>query len=208
MTQTVLCPTCKTSVPGHSRFCLNCGSQVSEPSLGGLLATAPEPHPLLARLRTELASEYDVERELGRGGMAVVFFATERELRRPVAIKVLPPEMALEPKVAERFKREARMAASLDHPNIIPVYRVGQAGGVHFMVQKYIERRSLEAIINSQGALPISVTLVGLRSVTSALAFAHGRGIIHRDIKGANILIDTDGRIVVSDFGIARAVED
>jgi predicted Ser/Thr protein kinase len=181
---------------------------VSEPSLSGTVAAAPEPHPLLGLLRTELSPEYDVERELGRGGMAVVFLANEVQLDRAVAIKVLPPEMALVPSVAERFKREARMAASLDHPNIIPVYRVGQVGGVHYMVQKYIEGRSLEAILALQGALPISVTLHILRCVTSALAFAHGRGIIHRDIKGANILIDTDGRIVVSDFGIARAVED
>ena len=195
-------------MPGHSRYCLSCGSQVSEPSLGGIVAAAPEPHPLLALLRTELGAEYEIERELGRGGMAVVFLARELALDRAVAIKVLPPEMALAPNVAERFRREARMAASLDHPNIIPVYRVGQAGGVHYMVQKYIEGRSLEAILNSQGALPISVTLMVLRCVTSALAFAHGRGIIHRDIKGANILIDTDGRILVSDFGIARAVED
>ena len=202
------CPTCRTEVPGHSRYCLSCGSQVSEPSMGGIVAAAPEPHPLLALLRNELAPEYEIERELGRGGMAVVFLAREVELNRAVAIKVLPPEMALAPNVAERFRREARMAASLDHPNIIPVYRVGQAGGVHYMVQKYIEGRSLEAIINSQGALPISVTLMIMRCVTSALAFAHGRGIIHRDIKGANILIDTDGRILVSDFGIARAVED
>src|SRR5688572_23562404 len=204
----VQCPTCNTSVPSHSRYCLSCGSQVSEPSLAGVVASAPEPHPLLGLLRTELAPDYAVEREIGRGGMAVVFLANEVQLGRAVAIKVLPPEMALAPNVAERFKREARMAASLDHPNIIPVYRVGQAGGVHYMVQKYIEGRSLEAILNSQGALPISVTLMVLRCVTSALAFAHGRGIIHRDIKGANILIDTDGRILVSDFGIARAVED
>ena len=204
----VQCPTCNTSVPGHSKYCLSCGSQVSEPSMSGAVANAPQPHPLLELLRTELAPEYAVEREVGRGGMAVVFLANEVQLGRAVAIKVLPPEMALAPNVAERFKREARMAASLDHPNIIPVYRVGQAGGVHFMVQKFIEGRSLEAIIASQGALPISVTLQILRCVTSALAFAHGRGIIHRDIKGANILIDTDGRILVSDFGIARAVED
>ena len=181
---------------------------MSEPSLSGVVANAPEPHPLLELLRTELAPEYAVEREIGRGGMAVVFLATEVQLDRAVAFKVLPPEMALAPNVAERFKREARMAASLDHPNIIPIYRVGQVGGVHYMVQKDIEGRSLEAILGLQGALPISVTLHVLRCVTSALAFAHGRGIIHRDIKGANILIDTDGRILVSDFGIARAVED
>src|SRR5688500_7697287 len=146
----VQCPTCNTSVPGHSKYCLSCGSQVSEPSMAGTVANAPEPHPLLELLRTELTPEYAVEREVGRGGMAVVFLANEVQLGRAVAIKVLPPEMALAPNVAERFKREARMAASLDHPNIIPVYRVGQAGGVHFMVQKFIEGRSLEAIIASQ----------------------------------------------------------
>lgn len=204
----VKCPTCQISVPSHSRYCLSCGSQVSDPSLAGVVAGAPEPHPLLGLLRTELAPEYDVQREIGRGGMAVVFLANEIQLGRTVAIKVLPPEMALTPNVAERFKREARMSASLDHPNIIPVYRVGQAGGVHYMVQKFIEGRSLEGIVAVQGALPISVTLHILRCVTSALAFAHGRGIIHRDIKGANILLDTDGRVLVSDFGIARAVED
>ena len=204
----LLCPTCNTSVPSYSRYCLSCGSQVSEPSQGGILGLAPEPHPLLDRMRAELAPEYDVLRELGRGGMAVVFLAMETDLRRSVAIKVLPPEMGLTPQVAERFKREARMAASLDHQNILPVYRVGQVAGMHYIVTKYIEGRSLEAIIGAQGALPISVTLMILRSVTSALAFAHSRGIIHRDIKGANILIDTDGRIIVADFGIARAADD
>ena len=208
MTETVLCPSCRVSVPGHSRFCLNCGSQVSEPSLNGIVGEAPEPHPLLGHLKTELAAEYDVEREIGRGGMAVVFFATERALGRPVAIKVLPPEMALQPKIAERFRREARTAAALDHPNIIPVHRVGQAGNIQFIVTKYVAGRSLESILAAQGALPISVTLMILRAVTGALAFAHGRGVIHRDIKPGNILVDTDGRIVVSDFGIARAIED
>jgi hypothetical protein len=100
------------------------------------------------------------------------------------------------------------MAASLDHANILPVYRVGQTAGMHYIITKYIEGRSLEAIIAAQGALPISVTLMVLRCIANALAFAHGRGIVHRDIKGANILIDTDGRIIVADFGIARASDD
>ncbi len=158
-------------------------------------------------MRRALAAEYDVERELGRGGMAVVFKARDKELDRPVALKVLPPELAPVATVADRFKREARLAASLDHPNIIPVYRVAQAGGVLYMAMKFIDGRSLDAVVADNGPLPLAVILTVLRAAARALAFAHDHGIVHRDIKGANILIDRDGRVVVSDFGIARAVE-
>jgi serine/threonine-protein kinase len=140
--------------------------------------------------------------------MAVVYRATEAGLKRRVAIKVLPPEMALSQALAERFKREARLAASLDHPSIIPVYREGQAGRFLFMAMKFIEGRTLEDIIESQGPLPVSVVMHVLRAATSALAYAHERGIVHRDVKSANIMVDHDGRVLVSDFGIARAAED
>jgi serine/threonine-protein kinase len=140
--------------------------------------------------------------------MAVVYRATEAGLGRRVALKVLPPEMTLNRELTERFKREARLAASLEHPNIIPVYREGQAGRFLFMAMKFVEGRSLEDIISSQGPLPVPVALHVLRAATSALAYAHERGIVHRDIKSANILVDRDGRVVVTDFGIARAAED
>ncbi|HWZ60819.1 MAG TPA: serine/threonine-protein kinase [Gemmatimonadaceae bacterium] len=161
----------------------------------------------LLAVRRAVAAEYEVERELGRGGMAIVYKAREVELDRPVALKVLPPELAPVGGVSERFKREARLAASLDHPNVIPVYRVGQAGGVLYMAMKFIDGQPLDALIQSQRALPLPVVLLVLRSAAHALAFAHEHGIVHRDIKGANILVDRDGRVVVSDFGIARAVE-
>src|SRR2546425_7745869 len=99
---------------------------------------------LLQRLRMVLAGEYEVEHELARGGMAVVFKATEVGLRRVVALKVLPPELGLTARAAERFKREARMVAEIDHPNIIPVYRVGQIGGILFFVMKFVEGKSLD----------------------------------------------------------------
>src|SRR5207249_2285321 len=163
---------------------------------------------LLQRLRMVLAGEYEVEHELARGGMAVVFKATEVGLRRVVALKVLPPELGLTARAVERFKREARMVAEIDHPNIIPVYRVGQFGGILFIVMKFIEGKSLDALLQDQGALPVPVTLYVLRAAARALAYAHACGIVHRDVKGANILVDSDGRVMVSDFGVALRSSD
>jgi serine/threonine protein kinase len=163
---------------------------------------------LLAMVKKELGHDYKIEKELGRGGMAVVYKGVETALDRVVAIKVVPPESANAGQAAERFRREARLAASLDHPNIIPVYRVGQAGPLHFMAMKFVEGRAVDSIIESQGALPLSVAIAILRYSAAGLAFAHERKIVHRDIKGANILVDKDGRVMVSDFGIARALEE
>ena len=201
------CQRCGAAITPGSRFCPSCGRQVLDPGASTLLLGATD-DALLAEVRHALSGEYDIDREVGRGAMAVVYRATEAGLGRRVALKVLPPEMTLSRELTERFKREARMAASLEHPNIIPVYREGQAGRFLFMAMKFIEGRSLEDIIQSQGPLPVSVVIQVLRAATSALAYAHERGIVHRDIKSANILVDRDGRVVVTDFGIARATED
>jgi serine/threonine protein kinase len=163
---------------------------------------------LLEMVKKELGHDYRIEKELGRGGMAVVYKGVETALERVVAIKVVPPESANAGQAAERFRREARLAASLDHANIIPVYRVGQAGPLHFMAMKFVEGRAVDSIIDSQGALPLPVVIAILRYSAAGLAFAHERKIVHRDIKGANILVDKDGRVMVSDFGIARALEE
>jgi serine/threonine protein kinase len=201
------CQRCGSTIAPGSRFCPSCGRQVLDPGAATLLVGAAD-DALLLEVRHALSGEYDIDREVGRGAMAVVYRATEAGLGRRVALKVLPPEMTLNRELTERFKREARLAASLEHPNIIPVYREGQAGRFLFMAMKFVEGRSLEDIIASQGPLPVPVVLHVLRAATSALAYAHERGIVHRDIKSANILVDRDGRVVVSDFGIARAAED
>src|SRR5205807_4019085 len=202
------CFKCGADVPSPARFCGHCGTLVGDPHDATLTLPAATGDDLLQRLRMVLAGEYEVEHELARGGMAVVFKANEVGLRRVVALKVLPPELGLTARAAERFKREARMVAEIDHPNIIPVYRVGQIGGILFIVMKFVEGKSLDAILQEQGALSVPVTLHVLRAAARALAYAHACGIVHRDVKGANILIDSDGRVMVSDFGVALRSAD
>ncbi len=163
---------------------------------------------LLQLVRRDLMEDYDVEREIGRGGMAIVYRGVERQLRRTVALKVLPPELLLGPAVVGRFEREAQMAAALDHPSIIPIYRVGRTASLAYLAMKYIEGRGLDRVIAEQGALPIPVVVMVLRAATSAVAYAHAHGIVHRDIKGGNILIDRVGRVIVTDFGVARAIDN
>jgi serine/threonine-protein kinase len=189
-------------------LCAHCGVKVGDPNAETIRIEIPPEEELLVYVRQVLGGEYDVHRELGRGGMAVVYHATERELHRDVALKVLPPEMTLSSAAGERFKREARMAAALDHPNIVPVYRVGQTGGLFYIAQRFVNGRDLDVIMTAQGALPIPVVLSVLRGVTAALAYAHEHEIVHRDIKGANILVERDGRMLVSDYGIARRLSD
>ena len=203
----MFCAQCGTLVSANSKFCVACGQPVTSAEGSTLALGGTESERLLNTLKRGLAAEYDVERELGRGGMAIVYKAREIELDRPVALKVLPPELGPVGSVADRFKREARLAASLDHPNVIPVYRVGQASGIMYMAMKFIDGRALDGVLDAYGALPLPVVLIVLRAAAAALAFAHEHGIIHRDIKGANILVDRDAKVVVSDFGIARAVE-
>ena len=202
------CFRCGTVVPDGTRFCAQCGADVSAEARAGQGDQQHAADGLLELARTRLAADYDVERELGRGGMAVVLRAVERELQRPVALKVMPPQLALTPQSAERFKREARMTASLDHPNVIPIYRVGDADGLLYIAMKLVDGRAVDDIIRDQGALPVPAVIAIIRGAAAGLAAAHERGIIHRDVKGGNILVDADGRVLVTDFGIARAMAD
>ncbi|HEY7878856.1 MAG TPA: serine/threonine-protein kinase [Gemmatimonadaceae bacterium] len=156
-------------------------------------------------LQHALAGEYSLERELGRGGMGVVYLAREVQLERLVAIKTLPVALAERPGFRERFLREARTAAQLSHPNIVPIHRVGEAGGFVFFVMAYVEGETLGNRIRTRGPLGAAAVARLLREVAWALTYAHGRGIIHRDVKPDNILIEQGtGRALVTDFGIAQ----
>lgn len=156
-------------------------------------------------LQTALAGEYSLERELGRGGMGVVYLARDVQLDRHVAIKVLPAHLAEQPDARERFLREARTAAGLSHPNIVPIHRVGEAAGFVFFVMSYVAGVTLGERLRAQGPLVADEAARVLREVAWALAYAHGRGIVHRDVKPDNILLEEgSSRALVTDFGIAH----
>jgi serine/threonine protein kinase len=156
-------------------------------------------------VRQELRDEYDVLEELGRGGMAIVFRARERQLEREVAIKVLPFSLAFDREFVERFQREARTAARLEHPNIIPIYRVGRSGRVIYFIMKFLRGKPLTKVLGERGKLPPPELRRILGEVARALAHAHKSEIVHRDIKPDNIMFDDHGQAVVTDFGIAKA---
>ena len=164
-----------------------------------------QPSPEFLDLQAALAGEYSLQRELGRGGMGIVYLARDVQLDRDVAIKVLPSHLARSAASRERFLREARTAAGLSHPNIVPIHRVGEADGFVFFVMSYVEGETLGERLRTKGPLPPADAARVLREVAWALAYAHGRGIVHRDVKPDNILLEAGtGRAMVTDFGIAH----
>ena len=199
------CAQCATPVPENAKFCHSCGSAVSGPGGPTAVMDSSELRQMESLLRSDTQAEFTIERLLGRGGMAVVYLATEIHLDRKVAIKVLPPELTYGQGV-ERFKREAKTAAALDHPHIIPIYRVASGTKIFWYAMKYLEGRSLEDLIKERGRLSLDETIKILDQVAKALDYAHKHRVIHRDVKPANIMLNADNHVVVTDFGIAKAL--
>ena len=148
---------------------------------------------------------YKIVRKLGAGGMANVYLAEDQELGRRVAIKILNDRHANDDQFVERFRREAKNAAALSHPNIVSIYDRGEAEGTYYIAMEYLDGRSLKELIVTRGPAPVPVAVEYARQILSALRFAHRHGIVHRDIKPHNVLVDGEGRVKVTDFGIARA---
>jgi serine/threonine protein kinase len=205
----VNCYKCATPVPDHARFCSACGTDVSGESHGhGETHAVEQDRELFNKLQAELGTEYILERELGRGGMAVVYLGHDALLNRKIAVKVLPPELTYGGgSMIERFKREAQTAAKLDHPNIIPVHRVSPGGKLFWYVMKYLDGEALNDILEREGQLPVERTVDIVSQVAAALDYAHQNQVVHRDVKPANVLVDKRGWCTVTDFGIAKALD-
>lgn len=158
------------------------------------------------RLRRATVGRYDIEQRIGAGGMGAVFRAVDR-LSRPVAVKVLAPQLLSSKEFEERFLREAKTVARLRHPNLIYIHDFDRADGLHYFVMSYVNGPSLSELSESEGPLPVAVVRAWLYQMCDALAYAHRQNVIHRDVKPSNVLIDADGRAILTDFGIAQEEE-
>src|SRR5712664_309515 len=187
--------------PGPSPTCSRCPRRSLRKCATTIVIRVTDP---FAELNAALPDTYVIDRELGRGGMALVYLARDKRHERFVALKTLRPEIAMA-LGRERFLREIKLAASLQHPNILPVYDSGDAGGTLYYVMPFVEGESLRDRLDRERQLGIDEAIRITCQVASALDHAHAGGIVHRDIKPENILIEA-GQAVVADFGIARAV--
>ncbi|MBX7184300.1 MAG: protein kinase [Vicinamibacteria bacterium] len=193
------CPSCSTSVPLGARFCPGCGGAVRSDAGAG--------DALRDRLQSAVEDSFHVERLLGRGGMGSVYLAREPALDRLVAIKVLPPERAQSPELRERFRREARTAAQLSHPNIVPLLTFGEDDGLMYFVMGYVEGEPLSAKLLREGRLQTGDAVRVLSELAEGLGYAHSRGVVHRDVKPENILIERPNGVVrLTDFGVAKGL--
>ena len=203
------CSACRIELPDSARFCHICGRGVDTTAAlsfaGGDDAVVAA---LRERLVAALATRYDVRDVIGKGGMGIVFLADDKKRKTQVAVKVMRPEISVDEVGVSRFRREAEIVASLEHPGIIPILTVGSEQGLHYFVMQYVAGKSLDALLDEHRAderlMPVDAATRILGEAAATLAYAHGRGIVHRDVKPANIMLDDEGRVLLTDFGISK----
>ena len=200
---TTICPQCGVMLDAVTTTCGACGAVIT-----GAATELDRADKLHLKLQEAIGEALTLGELLGRGGMGIVFRAREKALDRDVALKVLAFDPLLNPEAYARFEREAKLAARLDHPNIVPIFSVGQRNGVAFYTMRMVKGGSVEQMIVPGRGLDVLRALGILRDVAAALDFAHQNGVVHRDIKPANVLIGDSGHALVADFGIARAFGD
>ncbi len=206
--RTLKCPQCRSDNLDDSSFCRKCGFRISGSGSQGFSPTMTiESQGKVLAKGSLFASRYLIDGELGRGGMGVVFKAEDTKLRRTVALKFLPTEFGIHPEAKERFLREARAAAALDHPHICTIYEADEAEGMAYIAMAYVEGRTLAGRI-AQGPLPIDEALDLAGQLADGLAEAHRKGILHRDIKSSNIMLTGKGQAKIMDFVLAKVAGD
>ena len=207
------CSDCQVALPEAARYCFICGQEVAAAGGGGDAAFSGHDDAVVATMQARLAHavgrRYRVRSVLGKGGMGIVFLADDVAGEVEVAIKVLRPELSMDETGIARFRREAEIAASLEHPGIIPILRVGSEQGLHYFVMRYVDGCSLDALLRERRAeqrpLPVAAVARILGDAAATLAYAHRQGIVHRDVKPANIMRDEESRVLLTDFGISKA---
>lgn len=192
------CPHCGLDVRPEDRFCAQCGARLTPEARWD----APVPE----RLARALGVDYSVVGELGRGGFAVVYSVRDLRLNRYLAVKVMRPDLVASPQALERFRREARIAAGLDHPNILPVSFAGEAAGLVYYAMPRVRGQTLRERLRQDGSLPVGEALRIFAGVGQGLQYAHDQGVVHRDVKPANIMLEHTGKVLILDFGIAKAL--
>lgn len=196
----LVCQDCRTRLAPDARFCMYCGTKLEE--------QARRPTSLAERLAAALGPDYTVLGELGRGGFAVVYAVRDNRLDRHLAVKVMRPEFVAASTVRERFLREARFVVQLDHPNILKVLFAGEGAGVSYFAMPRVRGDSLEARLGCAPPLPIADAVRVLVGVARGLAYAHDHGVVHRDVKPANVMLTPAParQVLLLDFGIAKGL--
>jgi len=200
MEETKNCPYCDEVIKVNAIKCKHCGSILTDHGIPGGETTS------LTEIKIALTNRFEILEEIGRGGMASVYKAIQKNLNRIVALKAIHKNLIHYKEFLERFHREALLSASLNHPNIVTIFDQGAENGIHYISMEYIEGLDLHHIIQDKGRLKIEEAINIIAPIALALDYAHNKGIVHRDIKSSNIIITSDGRPMLTDFGIAHAV--
>ena len=200
------CPKCKSDNPGTATFCADCGTQLPSVKDIEFTETIEAPKEELTR-GTTFADRYEIIEELGKGGMGRVYRVEDTKLEQEVALKLIKPEIAKDKKTIERFRNELKLARNIRHKNVCGMFDLGETEGAHFITMEYVRGEDLRSSIRRFGQLPIGKSISIASQICDGLAEAHRQGVVHRDLKSNNIMIDKEGNVRIMDFGIARSLE-